>query len=235
MKQNILKRRKENRRRLRFAILACDVVCLSVRGGDIVVRLMKTTASSALGRVTSLPGGLLLPRETAEASAVRLLKEKGGIGNSRIHFEQLYTMSALHRDPSGRVVSVAYLTLAPWDALSLKEKKDTEHAWWKPLGAVGRLAYDHNEILKLALTRLRAKVGYTTLIRTLLSREFTLTELEELFELITKRSVDKRNFRRKIAALDVLKKMPHKRKSARHRPASLWQFRGRGITYIEIL
>jgi len=221
-------------RSVRFAILAMDVVCLSVRENELVVRLMKTTRSDVHAR-NSIPGGLLLPSETAEQGAVRLLREKGEIKNPRVYFEQLYTMSALRRDPIGRVVSVAYLALVPWERLSSDDRKDTKAASWAKVSSVRRLAYDHDEILSLAVRRLRAKICYTTLIRTVLPHEFTLTELEERFELIIGRSVDKRNFRRKISVLNILKKTSRMRKNMHHRPASLWNFRGRGIQYIKIL
>lgn len=222
-------------RRERFAILAADVVCFSLRDdGRLCVRLMNVNIPPHFRNAPGLPGGLIRPEETAEKAAHRLLKEKGLIGKSKPYVEQLYTMSSIKRDPQGRVVSVAYLALIPWQSLTPNEKESTEEAWWDEVPRVRHLAYDHDDILSIGLERLRTKVRYTTLVRTLMPRSFTLTELEKTLERIIGTRFDKRNFRRKILSLGILRKTQNIKSGSRHRPARLWRFRDPRVAPIEI-
>lgn len=244
---------------LRFAVLASDTALFTIKDGVLHVRLINVDRPPHFKNVPGLPGGLLLPHETAEQAAVRHLQEKTGIDAKKIYSEQLYTFSHVDRDPRGRVVAVAYLALVPWEKLNEKEQDDAKGAKWVPVnpvrnraragapeGPVGRaisngvksaknLAYDHDEILALALQRLRSRVHYTTLINKLMPHEFTLTDLEKAYECLIGTDLDKRNFRKKILKLKILKKMPHKKSGGRFRPAQLYTFASPKVSEIEVL
>jgi 8-oxo-dGTP diphosphatase len=220
---------------LRFAVLAADVALFTIHDGKIFVRLIPVNRPPNYVKRLGLPGGLLLPHETAEEAALRLLKTKSHIADEHIWLEQLYTFSRVDRDPRGRVVAVGYFALIPWSALSEREQGESEGSYWSTLSDARNLAYDHDEMLAVALSRLRSRVAYTTLIQKLLPAEFTLTELEEAYEIVTGRTIDKRNFRKKIEKLGILKELARKREGGRHRPARLYCFASSTVKEIEVL
>lgn len=216
--------------KLRFAVLATDTVLLAPRDGALFVLLIPVRRLPHFSCHWGAPGGLIHPRETADQAALRHLKEKAGIAN--MYAEQLYTFSGIHRDPRGRVVSVAYLALAPETVFS----RPLRHgARWFPVKSLPRLAYDHKEIIAKALRRVRAKIGYTNIAYALLSAVFTLGELQTLYETILGKKFDKRNFRKKFFALKLLHPTGKKRILGRSRPAMLYRFADRRLRFIEIL
>lgn len=220
---------------LRFAVLAADVVLFTVRDGQLLTRLIAVDRLPHYPHSKGFPGGLLKPDETGRDAALRLLSNKGRIDASHVHMEQLYTFSKIDRDPRGRVVAVSYLALIPWEHLSDEERLDTEDAWWAPLSRATKLAYDHDEMFQMALTRLRSRTTYTTLISKLMPKEFTLTELESMYEAVIGKDLDKRNFRKKILKVNVLKELDRKRSGGRFRPAQLFMFASKDIKDIEVL
>ncbi len=220
---------------LRFAVLAADTVLFTLKDGALYVRLSKVNRAPEFVESKGLPGGLLEAHETAAQAATRQLKERGKIESGTFYCEQLYTFSDIERDPRGRVVAVAYLALIPWDALSAKDKVNTPEAWWEKVSQAKPLAYDHNDILQTALERLRSRVTYTTIIGKLLPKEFTLSELETAYEAITKKRLDKRNFRKKIEKLGVLTEVKGKKRTGPFRPATLYRFKRLQVTEMPIL
>lgn len=221
--------------KLRFAILAADTVLLTIHSGALYVRLIPVHRPPHFKDKQGLPGGLLMPSETAEMAAERLIQDKARISLRHVYMEQLYTFSRINRDPRGRVVAVAYLALVPWEMLSTEEQANTKESWWMPVKEAGKLAYDHNEILEMATERLKARIGYTTVISKLFPKEFTLTDLEEAYAVILGKKVDHRNFRKKIAKLKLLTPLKRKRHGEKWRPAALYRFRTDNIVNIEIL
>lgn len=209
---------------LHFAILATDVVLFTVREGQLLVRLIDVSRDPHFPSGKGLPGGLIRPHEIGRDSAQRHLHYKGGITPDEVYMEQLFTFSKVNRDPNGRVVAMAYLALVPWDGLRKEEKEDTVKFWWCPVARAKKLAYDHDEMLAMALERLRSRVATTNLMCKLMPREFTLTELEKMYEVVLAKKLDKRNFRKKILKLKMLKALPHKRRGGRFRPAQLYKF-----------
>ncbi|MFA7244217.1 MAG: NUDIX domain-containing protein [Patescibacteria group bacterium] len=221
---------------LKFAVLATDVVLFSLRDGELVVRLIAVDRPPAFPAGSKgFPGGLIRPTETAEEAAVRIIKDKAGVSEKKLYIEQLRTFSAVNRDPRGRVVSVSYLAMVPWEKLSEKERKDTPESWWAKVGDAKPLSYDHDEMLFEALKRLRSRVSYTTLIQKLMPKEFTLGMLEKAYEEILGVPQDKRNFRKKIAKIKVLKELSEKQTGEPYRPAQLYKFASETIKDIEII
>ena len=182
---------------LRFAVLATDIAIFTVRDKELLVRLIPVNRPPFFTDIKGLPGGLIDPKETAEEAVERHTKDKAKTGPDKVYFEQLYTFSSLKRDPRGRVVAVAYIGLVPWEKLSATEQMNTEEAQWVPAAHMKTLAYDHNEILDMAMKRLRSRITYTTIASKILCDEFTLTEMEEAYESVLLSDLDKRNFRKK--------------------------------------
>ncbi|MES2006545.1 MAG: NUDIX domain-containing protein [Patescibacteria group bacterium] len=220
---------------LRFAVIAVDATLFTVHKGTLMVRLIRVNHPPLFVHTPGLPGGLITPEETAEQAAQRMIKAKAKISINSIYIEQLYTFSSVERDPRGRVVAVAYIGLVPWDALRNEEQLDTPEAFWSPVTTKEKLAYDHTEMLKVALTRLRSRITYTTLIQKLLPKEFTLTELEDMYKTILGTHLDKRNFRKKILKLKVLTPLSRTRSGGKFRPAQLYAFSSTAVKEIEIL
>lgn len=220
---------------LHFAVLAADTAVFAIKDGALHVRLIRVDRLPHYANSKGLTGGLVLPDETAETAARRHVKEKTGIDPAHLYFEQLYTFSDIERDKRGRVVAVAYTALADWERLSEEERKDSLAAWWAPVKNAKHLAYDHDEILKVAVERLRSRIRYTTLLSKLMPKEFTLTELEKAYAAILATSLDKRNFRKKILKLGILTELPKKRTGGRSRPAQLYRFASSAVSEIEIL
>jgi len=205
---------------LPFAIIATDAVCFRLIDGELSVLLGKTAPESSFPGKWALIGGLVLNDETADCSATRHLRDKAGIDD--IYKEQLYTFSALDRDPRGRVVSVAYVALTNSDVQDRsKARVETK---WCPVSSLPKLAYDHDEIVRVAIERLRSRLEYTTVVQFLLPDQFTLSDLQKAYEAIIGKEVDKRNFRKKILAAEVLKDTGKQRKEGTMRPAELYAF-----------
>lgn len=219
----------------KFAVLATDTALFTLREGELLVRLINVHRPPHFVDARGLPGGLLAPTEDAETATRRHITEKAGVDPKKLYLEQLYTFSEVDRDPRGRVVSVVYSAYVPWEQLSPEEQGDTKAAWWHPVASAKKLAYDHDAVLRTARERLRTRARYTTLLSKLMPKEFTLTELESAFECVLGTTLDKRNFRKKIEKLGILKETPRMKSGGRFRPARLYQFASKDVKEIEML
>jgi len=201
--------------------IAVDVVLFTIQGGTLKVLLVKRQQAPYRG-TWALPGGLVGSDESVDTAALRELQEETNIGN--IYLEQLYTFGDPNRDPRGRVITVAYYALVNWQQFQLKARQRVTEASWFPVKRLPALAFDHQRIVDYALERLRNKINYTTIGFQLLSRQFTLTELQGSYEVILSQRLDKRNFRRKMLQLGILKGTREFRANGRQRPARLYTF-----------
>ena len=201
--------------------IAVDVVLFTIQDGMLKVLLVKRQQLPYRG-AWALPGGLVGADESIDTAALRELQEETNISN--IYLEQLYTFGEPNRDPRGRVITVAYYALVNWQQFQLKARHRVVEASWFPVKRPPPLAFDHERIVAYALERLRNKINYTTIGFQLLPREFTLTELQRSYEVILGQRLDKRNFRRKMLQLGILKGMREFRANGRQRPARLYTF-----------
>lgn len=229
------KAKTTSEKHLRFAVIATDVVLFTIKDKQLFVRLMRVHRPPHFLEAKGMPGGLIHPDETAEDAARRITSDRALVDPEKVYFEQLYTFSGISRDPRSRVLAVAYTGLVSWDRLSPSEQSDNGAAWWAPVKEVGALAYDHNEILRVATDRLRSRITYTTVIGKLMPKEFTLTELEQAYECILHTNLDKRNFRKKLAKLKFLTELPHKRTGGAFRPAQLYKMTSSKVQEVEVL
>ncbi|MFF8017532.1 NUDIX domain-containing protein [Streptomyces sp. NPDC007929] len=181
-----------------FAVTV-DLAVFTLREGALHVLLVERGQEPYAGH-WALPGGFLQPEESAETAARRELAEETGLSDvSELHLEQLRTYSEPGRDPRMRVVSVAFAALLP-DAPEAHGGSDAAQARWVPYAAAGPLAFDHDRILADAHDRVGAKLEYTCLATAFCAPEFTLGELQQVYESVWGTALDRPNFRRKVLA-----------------------------------
>lgn len=184
-------------------------------------------------KMWALPGGLLEEDETTLAAATRILKTQTGVTD--VFLEQLATFDDVDRDPAGRVVSVAYYALLPDQEIQLKTSDKYADVRWWPVEKLPSLAYDHKTIIKEATNRIAGKIQYTNIAWSLLPKEFTLTQLQQVYEIILGKTLDKRNFRKRIEDLELIRPTGNTRTGMAHRPAALYQFKHRKLEYVQVI
>jgi 8-oxo-dGTP diphosphatase len=170
----------------------------------------------------ALPGGFVRVAETLEEAARRELEEETGLHT--VFLEQLYTFGAVDRDPRERVVSVAYYALVNLSDHRVQAATDARDAGWFGVHDVTSLAFDHTDILQMGLKRLRGKLRYQPVGFELLPKKFTLSQLQHLYELVLERELDKRNFRKRVLAMDLLIETDDVQQDVAHRAARLYRF-----------
>ena len=201
--------------------VAVDVVPFCLRGGELHAALVRI----ADGDLYAFPGGRVRAEESLDVAARRSLDRHVPAENSFL--EQLYAFGEPGRDPSARVVSVAYLALLP-------KAPETSEIDWFPAHALPALAYDHGAVADKALQRLRGKLAYTNIAFGLFAEGFTLAELQHAYETILGQELDRRNFRKKVLSLELVRPLGQVRRGP-HRPAELFRFTHRALTTIDTL
>jgi 8-oxo-dGTP diphosphatase len=180
-----------------------DVVLLTIHEDSLAVLLIRRGNDPFKGSF-ALPGGFIQPDEDLDRAAARELQEETGANG--LHLEQLGSYGAPDRDPRMRVISVAYLALAP-DPPTLSAGSDAADAEWVPVatfldaslpGQPSLLAFDHQQILRDGVERARAKLEYSALATAFCPEEFTVGELRRVYEIVWGVELDARNFHRKI-------------------------------------
>ncbi len=201
--------------------LTVDCVVFGIDDEDLKVLLIQRGIEPFEGH-WALPGGFVHMEETIEEAAFRELREETGL--VRVFLEQLYTFGGVERDPRGRVVSVAYYALVKLGDHKVQAATDAKDVSWFSVWDTPSLAFDHANILQVAIERLKGKVRYQPLGFELLPKKFTLTQLQKVYETILERELDKRNFRKKLLAMDLLIETDEVEKDVSHRAARLYKF-----------
>ncbi len=182
-----------------------------------------------------LPGHHMLIDETAEETAIRTLREQTGMGNIFMkQFRVFSSLDRLHRREfdfewirthgvgEWRVVTVGFYAAVNLSAIDLGGL--SPEAEWKEISTIGELIFDHREILDAALAKLRDDLAVEPVIFELLPDKFTLSELQQLYEIIIGRPVDKRNFRRKAITKKYLAPLAERQTGVAHRAATYYLF-----------
>lgn len=201
--------------------LAVDCVVFGLDEEDLKIILIQRDLAPFKGK-WAIPGGFVRMAESLEDAARRELKEETGVEN--VFLEQLYTFGEVKRDPRERVVSVAYYSLVNLRDHEIKAATDARNAAWFSVDDLPPLAFDHNRIVDAALRRLKGKVRYEPIGFELLPEKFTLTELQRMYEKILDQPIDKRNFRKKILGMGLLKELDEIQMDVAHRAARLHMF-----------
>ena len=210
-----------HRDRAEAVALAVDCAVFGLDDEDLKVLLIQRDREPFAGW-WALPGGFLEPDETLEDAARRELEEETGL--KRVYLEQLGTFDRVGRDPRGRVVAVAYYALVNIRDHRVQAATDARNVMWAPVRKTPRLAFDHKEILRAAHQRLKRKVRYQPIGFELLPTQFTLSQLQHLYQTILETELDKRNFRRKVLRLGFLEDTGRMEDGVAHRAARLDRF-----------
>lgn len=211
--------RTGHRQRTGERLVAVLVVILTVDAGELQVLLIKRSAEPHKD-VLSLPGGRL-EGETLLEAATRRLEIETGVKD--VFLEQLYTFSDLDEQGS---IAVAYWALVDKASVTLALRDEWQPAWCAT-DSLPKLAFRNDEVIEYGLTRLRNKLAYSNVAYSLLPKEFSLSQLQQTYEAILLRPLDKRNFRKRIISLGVLEETGRSASEGRHRPAKLYRFRER--------
>jgi 8-oxo-dGTP diphosphatase len=206
-----------------------DTVIFTVSEEKLRVLLVKRAEEPFAG-FWSIPGGFLKLGESLDDAAVRVMNDKTGV--KQVYLEQLYTFGEPGRDPRARVITVAYFALIPWLHLAHPESTKVMDLAWYPVDGLPRLAFDHRNILDYAVKRLQAKVAYSNIVYGLMPESFRLSDLQKMYEIISNRELDKRNFRKRMLATGLLRETGHKETGA-HRPAMLYSFKKREFAVLD--
>lgn len=203
--------------------ITVDVVIFTIHEGSLKVLLVKRASEPFKGK-WAIPGGFIRLSENLDNAALRILKEKTNVQN--IYLEQLYTFGDPLRHPNSRVITCAYFALIRSDDIELSFEKNAEitSVEWQKVYDMPPLAFDHKEIIEYSVKRMRERLEFCPIAFQLLPEKFTLTELQKSYELILKKKLDKRNFRKKMMSLAILKELDEYTKSVSKRPARLYSF-----------
>jgi 8-oxo-dGTP diphosphatase len=215
-------------RRQATASVAVLVVIFTVEDHTLKVLLIRRSAEP-FKDAWALPGGRLNECESLQEAAVRKLVEEAGVED--VYLEQLYTFDRLDRTSEGGAVAVVYFALVDHAQARLSSRTEWQPAW-HPVNNLPPLAFENQSVIDYALNRLRAKLDYTNVVYSLLPEYFTVSRLQSVYESILMRKLDKRNFRKRMLSLNIIKATGRKKVDGAHRPAELYTFSSREPTLL---
>lgn len=181
--------------------LTTDCVVFGFDGSGLNLLLVERGLKPYKGK-WALPGGFVRIDETLEEGALRELREETGVMD--IYIEQLQAFSRVDRDPRERVVTVAFLAFVRQEGYEVIAGDDAAKAQWFPVDMLPDLAFDHSEIVRVALDKLRWKITYEPLAFRLLNKEFTMTQVQTIYEAVLGKKFDRRNFHKKMTAMGYI-------------------------------
>jgi 8-oxo-dGTP diphosphatase len=170
----------------------------------------------------ALPGGLVKEEESLEEAVRRELREESGIDVT--YLEQLYSFGKPDRDPRNRVVSITYYGLVRPKDYQLSAQTDAEDVAWFNIHKLPKLAFDHKQIVEMAIKRLRGKLAYEPVGFELLDKKFPFSDLEKLYQTLLDTELDRRNFKKRIMSYGFLEELNETMQRSLGRPATLFQF-----------
>ena len=203
-----------------FAVTT-DIVVFTIRHQHLSVLLVNRSGTQKVEH-WSLPGGFLGQHENLRQCANRQLEEQTGVKED-VYLEQLYTFGDIDENPSQRIINVAYYTLIPCERIQLNLKTTEKSVGWFAMNELPAMSPEHEKIVKKAKQRLVSKLDYSTIAFQFMKPEFTLGELQTVYQSILQEPIDKRNFRKRILALNCIEETGNVHRNGRHRPAKLFR------------
>lgn len=201
--------------------VSIDCVIFGFEKSIMEVLLIKRARQPNKGK-WALPGGFIKKKELVEDAAHRILEASTGVKN--IYLEEIAVFDRVDRFPTHRVFTIGHFALISPEQYQLTTGKDSTEVRWFKMNELPELPFDHENILNVALTKLRSRVRYRPIGFELLPEKFTLPKLQNLYETILDKKLDKRNFRKKILNMNLLKSLKEKDKNNKRRAAFLYKF-----------
>lgn len=203
-----------------YVAVDCIIFGYDIAEKEIKLLLIKRSFEPAKGK-WSLAGGFVNPDESLDAAASRVLSSLTGLKN--VYMKQLHSYGDLERDPEARVISAAYWALIKIKDID-KKLSDQNGAHWQSLKKLPKLIFDHQSMVENAMNELQTQIKIKPVGFELLPEKFTLVQLLDLYEAIYQRTIDKRNFRKKIISMNILEKLDEKEKVTSKRGAFYFRF-----------
>jgi 8-oxo-dGTP diphosphatase len=205
-------------------LVTTDAVVFTVLNSELKILLIVRKYPPFQGKY-AIPGGFVKPNESLEEGVERELREETGVKG--IFLDQIKAYGDVKRDPRGRVITAAFMALINGEKVKLSASTDAELAKWRSINDLPELAFDHKQIIKDALAKLRHNIENTAVAYQIMPEKFTLTDLQTTYEAVLEKKLDKRNFRKKMRELNVLKELSETRMIGAHRPARLYSFKSK--------
>jgi 8-oxo-dGTP diphosphatase len=199
--------------------LSVDCVIFGFDENKLKVLLIRSDLKKYKNKF-SLLGDLIKPQEDLRQSAYRILQQRTGMTD--LYLEQVHTFGEVGRHPAGRVVSVAYCSLINVQNHHLKILDNDLH--WHDVNGITELLFDHKKIFDACYSWLQKRVQEHPLAFNLLPNKFSLRELQNLYEAILNKKLDRRNFRKKFFSMNFLIDQGEDEKNVPHRPGRLYKF-----------
>ncbi len=200
-------------------IIDINIVLFTIEDGQLKVFLERE--ESNISKKWILPGNCIREGESLEKIAYQKLSKKTDVKD--VYLEQLYTFDSNKKDSRGQVITISYFVLIHNYKIKIDPKN--ENVGLFSIKKLPSLSYNHKEIIGYALERLKYKLEYTNAAYSLLPQYFTFGALQKVYEIILGKKLDKRNFRKKIVSLNLIKKTNKKQIGEAHRPATLYTFK----------
>lgn len=202
--------------------VAVDLLVFTVKDDRLKIVLVRRN-EHPFKDMLSLPGVFVGINETLDEAAARGAREEAGLAD--IYFEQLYTWGDIDRDPRMRIISVSYLSLTPAEKLTLSAGSRTSSAELydveELLSSDEELAFDHRKIIEYGRERIRNKTEYSRIAFEFLPKEFTLPQLQRVYEILLGKPLYKANFRRRVAPL--IEETERMTSGDAHRPSRIYR------------
>jgi len=195
----------------------------TVKDGNLKVLLIKRNNEPYKDK-WALVGGAVYNTETVEEGMIREIIEKTGIEEIDLHFSNIF--SDINRSPVMRMIAISYVGLVDYKKLSLLKKSlKTTDCDWFDINLVPDLAYDHNEIFTSSLETLKELINTTNIMKSLFNYEFTIPEIQNVYETILNKTLDRRNFRKKLLQTNLIIETNNYKNYKGNKPAKLYKFR----------
>lgn len=203
--------------------VSIDCVLFGFDGGELKILLIERN-EEPFKDWWALPGYLIGDNESLDQSASRILHELTGLTD--VYMEQYYAFGEVGRHPQGRVVTIAYYAMLRLggDKVLKPLTNYAKKAQWININELPKLAFDHQYIFDKGLEKIKRRIKHLPIAFELLPEKFTLTQVQNVYELILGKKLDKRNFRKKILSFGVLKELDEKQKGVSFRAATLYKF-----------
>jgi len=198
----------------------CIIFGYDILEKEIKILLIKRSFDPAKGR-WSLEGGFVDENESIDQAACRILRKLTGLES--VYMKQSYSYGETDRDPGARVISTAYFALIAIRDIN-KELTQQNGAQWRSIARLPDLIFDHSAMVKKALIDLQSQIKIKPVGFELLPEKFTLVQLQDLYEAIYQKKIDKRNFRKKILSMGILEKLDEKERETSKKGAYYYKF-----------